>query len=106
MAVNDLDGRTTTFGYNDTIPHYLDEVIHPLGRLGQRVEYDEQGDLNVVDRGGTNVEFTHDVDSSIRAEEPARIETTYVYDNHGNLTTIIDALGGMASMSSTTFRTS
>ena len=45
VAVKDLDGRTTSFKYHDTIPHYLDEVVDPLGRVGQRNEYDEHGRL-------------------------------------------------------------
>ena len=99
VAVKDLDGRTTTFKYHDTIPHYLDEVVDPLGRLGQRNEYDEHGRLiRVFDRGGTSVEFAHDVNSQISVQKnQLGFETTYVYDEQGNVTTIVDVLGGMTS---------
>ncbi|NEP56504.1 MAG: tandem-95 repeat protein, partial [Symploca sp. SIO2G7] len=99
VAVTDREGNVTRFDYHDDRPHYLEEIIDPLGRTGVRSEYDEQGRLvNLFDADGNLVELIHDPDNSIETVKDQFGNTTvYEYDERGNVLTEIDALGGITS---------
>ncbi|NEP10260.1 MAG: DUF4114 domain-containing protein [Symploca sp. SIO2C1] len=99
VAVTDREGNVTHFDYHDERPHYLEEIIDPLGRTGVRSEYDEQGRLvNLFDADGNLVELIHDPDNSIETVKDQFGNTTiYEYDERGNVLTEIDALGGITS---------
>ncbi|NCR17826.1 MAG: hypothetical protein GPJ22_11125, partial [Microcystis aeruginosa LL13-03] len=51
VKVTDRENNTTQFKYNNDQPHYLDEIIDPLGRTGIKNEYDENGRLTKVFNG-------------------------------------------------------
>ncbi|WP_017659673.1 RHS repeat-associated core domain-containing protein [Baaleninema simplex] len=96
VAVTDREEITTQFGYGvDERPHYLDEIIDPLGRPAVRTEYDEKGRLKrTLDVNGEAVEIDYDPENSLQTvEDVFGNPTTYVYDDRGNVVTEIDALG-------------
>jgi len=99
VAVRDREGNVTRFDYNDARPHYLDEIIDPLGRQGIRSEYDEAGRLKrMIDADGNPVELIYDLDNDIQqVRDQLGNVTTYVYDERGNVLTEIDALGGVTT---------
>jgi RHS repeat-associated protein len=97
IAVTDREGHTTQFGYNGDRPHYLDEIIDPLGRTGIRSEYDENGRLKrLIDANGNPVELIYDPANDLQqvSDQLGHI-TTYEYDQRGNVLTEIDSLGGI-----------
>ena len=78
-------------------PHYLTEVIDPLGRTGIRSEYDTDGRLiKMIDANGEEVSLIHDPDNFVETiENQLGFPTTYEYDNRGNVVTEIDPEGGV-----------
>ncbi|MBE9011234.1 putative Ig domain-containing protein, partial [Pseudanabaenaceae cyanobacterium LEGE 13415] len=75
--------------------HFLREIIDPLGRVGARSEYGEDGRLKqIVDANGKAVEMTYalDQDTQIVTDQLGN-RTVYVYDDRGNVLTEIDAEG-------------
>ncbi|WP_293313893.1 putative Ig domain-containing protein [Microcoleus sp. PH2017_08_TRC_O_A] len=96
IAVKDRENNRTQFKYEDADrPHFLTEVIDPLGRSGVKTEYDEKGRLKqMVDANGSAVELIYDPNNSIqKVKDVFGKETTYVYDSRGNVLTEIDPLG-------------
>ena len=96
VAVRDRETNRTQFKYEDAgRPHFLTEVIDPLGRSGVKTEYDESGRLKqMVDANGSAVELVYDPNNSIqKVKDVFGKETTYVYDSRGNVLTEIDPLG-------------
>jgi RHS repeat-associated protein len=96
VAVKDREENPTQFKYEDEDrPHFLTEVIDPLGRSGVKTEYDDSGRLKyMVDTNGEKVELVYDPDNSIqKVKDVFGKETTYVYDSRGNVLTEIDPLG-------------
>jgi len=71
VSVTDREGNRTTFGYGvDERPHYLDEIIDPLGRPAVRTEYDEKGRLKrTLDVNGEAVEVDYDPENSLQTVE-------------------------------------
>jgi YD repeat-containing protein len=66
VGVTDRQTDTTRFVYSTAKPHYLEQMIDPLGRTGVRTEYDSQGRLSsLVDALGNQVQLLHDPDNSI-----------------------------------------
>ncbi len=97
VAVRDREGNETKFDYNDSLEHYLEEIIDPLGRTGARSEYDEQGRLvKIIDADGKAVELIHNPDNFVETvKDQLGNETIYEYDERGNVLQEIDAEGGV-----------
>ena len=58
ISMTDRDGNVTKFVYDSTQAHYLDQVIDPLGRTGERSNYDAYGRLEeIIDANGNPVQF-------------------------------------------------
>ncbi|NCT42819.1 MAG: RHS famlily protein, partial [Microcystis aeruginosa G11-09] len=97
IKVTDRENNTTQFKYNNDQPHYLDEIIDPLGRTGIKNEYDENGRLTKVFNGeGKTVQLDYNPDNSLyTVKDPLGNATTYEYDLRGNIVSEIDANGGI-----------
>jgi RHS repeat-associated protein len=97
IAVTDRAGNTTQFVYAAPQPHYLTQVIDPLGRSGVRTNYDAQGRLvTMTDAAGKAVSLSYDpTDSTEVVKDQLGNPTTYVYDDRGNIVAEVDALGGV-----------
>jgi RHS repeat-associated protein len=97
VSVTDRDGHTTTLTYLASPPHYLDQILDPLGRPVARNEYDAQGRLTqIVGPNGTTNKLNFDPSQSMETSYDALGNpTTYEYDDRGNIVTQIDALGGI-----------
>ena len=94
--VTDRDGNVTRLVYDSPRPHYLTQVIDPLGRTGVRTEYDGQGRLvKLVDAAGKAVALAYDPTHSTETVTDALDHpTTFEYDERGNVITEVNALGG------------
>lgn len=100
VGVIDRTGNQTTFAYGDpTQPHYLTNVIDPLGRSGIRTEYDDQGRMiRMIDSDGNPVELIHDPEHSIETVvDQLGNRTTHEYDTLGNVVKTVDAEGGVTT---------
>ncbi len=95
VGVTDREDNTTEFVYDlDDRPHYLEEIIDPLGRSGVKTEYDDKGRLTeILDVNGEAVELVYDPDNSTQTvRDVFGNPTTYVYDGRGNVVTEVDAV--------------
>jgi large repetitive protein len=100
ISVTDREGNITLFKYALAArPHFLTEIIDPLGRSGVRNEYDAQGRLSkMVDALGKPVQLTYDPNNSTETIKDALGNpTTYAYDLRGNIVQEIDALAGVTA---------
>ncbi len=98
VSVTDRENNKTQFKYAlATRPHFLTEIIDPLGRTGIKNEYDDKGRLvNMADALGKSVQIAYDPDNSKETVTDALGNpTTYVYDRRDNVVTEVDALGGV-----------
>ncbi len=97
IKVTDRENNTTQFKYNNDQPHYLDEIIDPLGRTGIKNEYDQNGRLTKVFNGeGKAVQLEYNPDNFVYSvKDPLGNSTTYESDARGNIITEIDANGGI-----------
>ncbi len=98
VKVIDREGNATAFVYNEPRrPHFLTEVIDPLGRTGVRAEYDDQGRLvTLFDAEGNPVHLVHDPDNFTETITDAMGNSTvFEYDLRGNVVTEVDAMGGI-----------
>jgi RHS repeat-associated protein len=97
VAVTDRTDNTTTFAYRTNPAHYLEKVIDPLGRIGVRNEYDDQGRLTgIVDAAGNPTQVSYDPHNLISRVTDALGNTTIEeYDARGNILSQIDALGAV-----------
>ncbi|MEM6398797.1 MAG: Ig-like domain-containing protein [Cyanobacteria bacterium P01_D01_bin.116] len=95
VSVTDREENVTRMEYNPEREHYLDKIIDPLGRTGARNEYGEDGRLKkVFDANGNAVELDYNPENSIQTvKDILGYETTYIYDERGNVLTEIDAEG-------------
>jgi RHS repeat-associated protein len=96
-AVTNRTGDTTQFVYAAPRPHYLTQVIDPLGHAGIRTNYDDQGRLVAeTDADGKTVQLSYDpTHSTETVKDQLGNPTTYEYDDRGNIVTEVDALGGV-----------
>jgi fibro-slime domain-containing protein/RHS repeat-associated protein len=99
ISVTDREGDTTRFEYSAARPHYLEEVIDPLGRSGVRTEYDAQGRLTrMIDADGNPVDLIYDPANDVQqVRDQLGNVTTYVYDERGNVLTERDANGSITT---------
>jgi RHS repeat-associated protein len=98
-AVTDRQGNTTQFLYNAPRPHYLTQVIDPLGNTGVRADYDAQGRLvSETDAAGKAIQIGYDPTDDVETvTDQLGNPTTYVYDDQGNIVKEVDALGGITT---------
>ncbi len=101
VAVTDRRGNETQLRYGAARPHFLEEVIDPLGRTGVRSEYDADGRVvRLIDAGGEVFQFTYDPQNSIRTTTDRLNQTTTLeYDARGNVVTLIYPDGGIVRQS-------
>jgi RHS repeat-associated protein len=86
VSVKSQAQLTTTFKYNPAQPHYLDEIIDPLGRRAVKTEYDDQGRiLRTIDAAGNVVQYDHSLEGFERIRDAAGNWTALKYDNYGNV---------------------
>src|SRR5262249_47736173 len=87
----------TRFVYDPQRPHYLDQVIDPLGRTGVRAEYDDHGRLTgTSNAAGSAAQLLYDPNNSTETVKDALGNpTTSEYDEQGNIVMEINALGGI-----------
>lgn len=99
ISVTDREDNVTQFRYDSPRPHYLSEVIDPLGRTGIRTEYDETGKLvKLIDVSGNVTQIIHDPDNFVeQIVDPLGNTTTLEYDQRGNVLREIDAFGNSTS---------
>ena len=97
VAVTDAENYTTQFNYRDEerYEHFLEEVIDPLGRVGAKSTYDEQGRLSqLFDVDGDPVEIVYDPENSTQIVKDALGQSTfYEYDSRGNVIQQVDPSG-------------
>jgi YD repeat-containing protein len=91
--VTDRAGEVSRLSYNRT--HGLIDYTDPRGVSVVKYLYDEQGRLiATVDADGNRIDVSHQTDANREVVTNRRgFTTTYVYDNAGNVTEQIDALG-------------
>jgi RHS repeat-associated protein len=95
VSVTDRNQNITKFVYDAPgHPHFLTQVIDPLGRTGVRTDYDTQGRLiSLVGGAGKPVQFSYDPDHSIETvTDGLGNPTTYEYDAFGNVVREVNAL--------------
>ncbi|MEA5620583.1 DUF4114 domain-containing protein [Cronbergia sp. UHCC 0137] len=99
VSVTDRQENTTTLKYEAPRPHYLTEIIDPLGRSGTRTEYGENGQISrIIDADGNAIELNFDnAASSQTLTDPFGNELTLIYDERGNVLQQIDPLGGVTT---------
>jgi RHS repeat-associated protein len=99
VGFGDRNENETTFLYEAEDPHYLTEVIDPLGRTGVRTEYDENGQISkIFDADGNFLALDYDsANSRQTVTDPFGNTTTFVFDARGNVVSEIDALGGVTT---------
>lgn len=96
-GVSDRNNANTQFEYENPRPHYLTEVVDPLGRSATRTEYDEQGRMKrLIDADGNALDLTYTNGASSQTiKDPLGNNITRVFDKRGNVIEEIDQLGGI-----------
>ena len=100
VSSSDPEGRTITYTYSSSRPHYLESLVDPLGRTPFRYEYDpEDGRLvAIIDDQGNRREQTWDPAGFTGFVTSARGFTTQLeYDARGNVTKETDPLGNVTT---------
>ncbi|MFN0052048.1 MAG: putative Ig domain-containing protein [Planctomycetales bacterium] len=97
IGVTDRDQNSTRFEYLPDRPHYLDQIIDPLGRTGARITYGADGRMSaVVDARNNGADIQYDPDRSRQTLVDALGNPSIVeFDARGNIVLRIDALGGV-----------
>jgi RHS repeat-associated protein len=98
----DREGNITTFLYeNAKFPYYLTKILDPLGRAALRCEFDDAGRLiKQIDAKGNETVFARGLDATgsfQKVQDRLGHETTYYYDDRGNVTLKLDAEGAATS---------
>ncbi|MEO5961329.1 MAG: LamG-like jellyroll fold domain-containing protein, partial [Opitutaceae bacterium] len=96
--------NVTQFRYeNASFPNYLTKIIDPRGVTALRSEFDPSGKLvKQIDADGKETIFNRGIDATGRFEKVKdRLgnETTFYYDDRGNVTLKIDPLGAQTTFS-------
>jgi RHS repeat-associated protein len=96
-GVSDRNNANTQFEYENPRPHYLTEVVDPLGRSATRTEYDEQGRMKrLIDAAGNALDLSYtNGASSQTVKDPLGNNITRIFDKRGNVVEEIDQLGGV-----------
>ncbi|GAB5562177.1 MAG: hypothetical protein SynsKO_38240 [Synoicihabitans sp.] len=98
-SMTDRELNITQFRYeNPNFPTYLTEIIDPRGISAIRSEYDADGRLiKQIDADGNETVFDRGVDPTFgrfeKITDRLGHETTYFYNDRGNITLQIDPLG-------------
>ena len=81
-AFIDQEGNVTEYEYSNSRPHFLEEIIDPLGRPITKNSYDENGRLiSVEDASGSVSQFEFDPESNIETVTDALgFSTIFEYD--------------------------
>jgi len=103
-SFTDRELNVTAFFYeNAKFPYYLTRVVDPRGVDAIRTEFDDNGKMiRQTDATGNVTTFTHNMDPAARSEKVKdRLgnETTFFYDDRGNVTLKIDPLGAQTNYS-------
>jgi RHS repeat-associated protein len=95
VSVVDREGNETSLTYHDERPHYLDGIVDPLGRVGDRLEYDDHGRLiSTVNVRGGSTSYSFDPDNFVgEVVGPLGERLSFEYDNYGNVVATTDVLG-------------
>ena len=95
VSVTNREGAITTLTYFSQPAHFLDRIIDPLGHVGIRSEYDENGRLIAIyDADGNKISVNHNLADSQEIITDARgNQSIVVYDNRGNILSETNALG-------------
>jgi RHS repeat-associated protein len=96
-GVSDRNNANTQFEYENPRPHYLTEVVDPLGRSATRTEYDEQGRMKrLIDAAGNALDLSYTNGASSQTiKDPLGNTITRIFDKRGNVIEEIDQLGGI-----------
>ncbi|GJD22740.1 hypothetical protein RIVM261_076960 [Rivularia sp. IAM M-261] len=99
IEFTDRTNNETTFKYEGRRPHYLTQIIDPLGRTGVRTEYDASGQISkIFDANGNALDINYNSATSRQTvKDPFGNATTYVFDKRGNVSSEIDALSGVTA---------
>jgi YD repeat-containing protein len=100
ISFTDRTGAVTQFKYeNAAYPHYLTEIIDPLGHRAVKSIFDADGRLiGQQDADGNTISMTHDL-ANRKETTTDRLghPTTHEYDLNGNIIKTTDALGGITT---------
>jgi RHS repeat-associated protein len=94
--------NVTQFFYeNAAFPYYLTRIVDPRGVTALRSEFDADGRLvKQIDADGNEIVFNRGIDATGRFEkvkDRLGYETTYYYDDRGNILLKIDPAGAQTS---------
>ena len=86
VSVTDQIGATTQFRYADDRPHFLDEIIDPLGRPAARTTYDSDGRIeSMIDADGNSVTYAYNTDTKVQfVTDQLGFTTEIELDDDGN----------------------
>ena len=96
VRVTDQEGSATRFTYDSQ--HNLIDIIDARGVRATRNEFDSNGRLvATIDAVGNRTEFEHDLSGRRETiSDPEANESTFEYDNRGNIIAATNALGQTA----------
>lgn len=96
-TVVDREGNKTQITYKTERAHYLDQIVDPLGRPANRLNYDANGRVaTTLDANGSTTQISYDpANSLVTTRDPLGAPTTYEYDQFGNVVGITNAIGAV-----------
>ncbi len=100
-SVTDRSGNQTRFVYRQSPPHYLDQVIDPLGNIGVRTNLDAEGRVvSLTDANGNTTQKSYSSDSSSEEIVDALGRKRLLqYNDRGNSIREVDAFGRVTQRS-------
>jgi RHS repeat-associated protein len=95
VLVRDQVDAITNFAYRSDVPHYLDSVTDPFGRVGVRTEYNQDGRLTrFIDINGRPTSFEYDPQALLEERiDGLGNKHIILYDSQGNIARYVDPLG-------------